>query len=239
MEDNNQYEKEISFDAYLRGEMSPSEKEMFEGRLATDDLLREEFEFFSAASEGLHINRLRREFRQRYDEAKQEIDSHPNPPTHWKHYLLGMALLLAGFAAGWLLGKDEGDKSTPKSVQVPTGPVAQQGEEEDEPIVGAGRKISRFKTPIKPVSISTDSLEIVLVEGSEQKAELERKVLAIQYLPGQMPDANTIQLLELELAGRKVLYLKMEGKFYPIREGKQGFVEEMDDVVLEWLQKKD
>jgi hypothetical protein len=240
------------FDAYLRKDLSAAEAEKLEQRLAAYPDLKAAFEQHKMTLEQLaNLPRLR-EYKAAVNTIRQKMlaeQSAPELPKKesfftWKNLsLLLLVALLAGIAGYWLgnqkvLPEPEGKTETPVQKQ-PTPPVAQTGEE-DEPLIGAGKKWGsvRFKTPVLSIAPAADSIEIVLVEGTRQQAILEQNTLALHYLPGQMPEVKNIRLYMLTKAGQKVLYMKMESRWFSIREGEQELVQEKEDA-LKWMESLD
>ncbi len=225
--------------AYLLGDMTPDEKAAFEQRLADNPDLREELEFQRAARKQLQQVQLEQQFRNDLQSARSEIAAEGRRKRRW---LQGFALLsVVAVALLFLLNKDTDPQSTPP-VQTPvqdTVPIAAQPQgEEDDPLVGASAKkiTHHFKAPLLRFSPITDSLKIKLVEDTRQKAILEPNLLAIHYLPGQMPDEKNIRLFELTIDGRRVLYLKMDGRFFRLKVGEQGLMEEKDETIFRWFE---
>lgn len=226
---------ELLIAAYLWGDLSNEEKVSFEARLESDLALREELEFQRSVQLALNRERLGRAFQRNLEAASQEIAARKSArPYLWRRLVSTLLLALLAGIVGFLVGQKLSQQ--PPMKKIPDTPIAQQSGDEDEPLVGVGKTRFPFMAPLLRLTPAIDSMEIVLVEGGQQKAILEQNVLALQYLPGQMPDVNNIRLIELTLGGRQVLYLKMGKKFYPIREGEQALEEEKDEEVLKWLE---
>lgn len=242
-----------SFDAYLHHEMSAEGKAGFEQQLNNDPVFQKAFTDYQlivqvvqeAPETGKWKDAVGTVRRKMLEEETQEVAAakpRRTIPVRMKIIFGLLILSLIGVGVWCFLkpGPQKSQQQTPENKSMPVPPPVAQTDEDGEPLLGGGVG-ERFQAAIlrvngqRNVIHPLDTMNVTLKIGEAQKVMLKGDHLELYFPEGKMPDPKNIQFVELTLDVKKVLYLKMEGKFYPILEGKQELIEETDVNVLRLL----
>lgn len=251
MEDNlDKFEENTAlFDAFIRGEMPPEQRADFEARLATDPALRSDFDLHRALLGSMARNWERERLRGQVKEARQAARDQGNNAGGGQHnnrFLLPLAaffLLLVVGGGIWFFWPEPQPPSPPK----PDNPRPQASNEQPSNVLSGANKESAYEIAAQAIRIvegqplrSTGTIYLIrILETPENEivAITESTRIRLFFPSGRTPAKNQLGLIELDLEGKKSLYLKTGTQYFELRktEGKQELTPVSDPALQAWL----
>ena len=215
------------FDRYVRREMSDEELETFRAELEADAEMRKEFNLMRLTKAAMQRDSAQYEaFKKKFIAARPA--PLPEPVAVWKKAWVGW--LVAASLAGVLLWQNVA------SLRPALTPPVAQTVDTDDLLLGAGSGNGSMTLPVKNIAVATDSFEVAIKAGMGKKAFLEGQVLTLFFPSDEMPAGKNIRLLMLTLNGKQELYVKIDDRYFPLRQGEQLLVEETNTTILKWLE---